>query len=329
MVWPYNASLHFMQDQCLRLDGGPVPNLRRLFEVYHENLTGKLPWWRDEVAPRIRLRAHMWEGFEIFVGLDPRLRSMPNCTDGMILVGDAAGLESTELCDGVPAAWFSADIAADVAIEALRAGDTSASFLSRYDRRIKEHPIIQWSISGRNRYDLRRAQETHDLKLLKKLVHNGWGLGGFTHMSTPLLQAVLDAVRDDPTVPVKWVKMYLRYFYNWRHGRFDGSASRGQGDAARTGPAARRHPSEAVVRSAFNGAEAALRTLRPVVRPLAGMLRPLTVMANPLMKILLPVVEPVYRRMLKVTEPLMEPVSRKLVAWVEQCDPSIFASGGE
>ena len=48
----------------------------------------------------------MWEGFEIFVGLDDRLRNMPNYTDGMILVGDAAGLESTGLCDGVPAAWF-------------------------------------------------------------------------------------------------------------------------------------------------------------------------------------------------------------------------------
>ncbi|MBC7247948.1 MAG: tryptophan 7-halogenase [Actinobacteria bacterium] len=140
MSWPYNSSLHFMQDQCLRLDGGRVPNLRRLFEVYHENLTGKLPWWRDEVAPRIRLRAHTWEGFEIFVGLDPRLRGMPNHTDGMILVGDAAGLESTELCDGVPAAWFSADIAADMAVEVLEAGDTSRRFLSLYEERVKEDP---------------------------------------------------------------------------------------------------------------------------------------------------------------------------------------------
>ncbi len=57
------------------------------------------------------------------------LRDMPNHTDGMILIGDAAGLESTELCDGVPAAWFSADIAADVAIEALRAGRHLAGFL--------------------------------------------------------------------------------------------------------------------------------------------------------------------------------------------------------
>ena len=71
----------------------------------------------------------MWEGFEIFVGLDDRLRNMPNYTDGMILVGDAAGLESTGLCDGVPAAWFSADIAADVAIEAIKANDSSAKFL--------------------------------------------------------------------------------------------------------------------------------------------------------------------------------------------------------
>jgi flavin-dependent dehydrogenase len=133
MVWPYRNSLHFMQDQCLSLDEGKVPNLKKLFEEYHGNITTKLPWWREEITPRIKLRARMFEGFEIYVGLDEKLRQMPNHTDGMILIGDAAGLENTELCDGVPTAWFSAEIAADVAIEALRAGDTSRLFLKRYD----------------------------------------------------------------------------------------------------------------------------------------------------------------------------------------------------
>ncbi len=221
MVWPYRDSVHFMQDQCLRMDGGDVPNLKKLFREYHENITTKLPWWRDEIAPHIKLRARMWEGFEIFVGLNQELRDMPNHTDGMILIGDAAGLESTELCDGVPAAWFSADIAADVAIEAIKAGDTSRSFLKRYDDRIKDHPIIQWSITAPNRYNLRFAQEHHDLKEFKKYVHNGWGLGAFNHLSTPLAKTILRFLKDDPTVITKWLRMFFRYHYNWIYERYD------------------------------------------------------------------------------------------------------------
>ena len=58
---------------------------------------------------------------------------MHNYGDGIILIGDAAGLESTELCDGVPAAWFSAEIAAKIAIMAINENDTSAKFLARYN----------------------------------------------------------------------------------------------------------------------------------------------------------------------------------------------------
>ncbi|MDD5668329.1 MAG: NAD(P)/FAD-dependent oxidoreductase, partial [Actinomycetota bacterium] len=214
MVWPYRGSIHFMQDQCLRLADGQVPNLKKLFREYHENITGKLPWWRDEIAPRIRLRARMWESFEIFVGLDRELREMPNHVGGMILIGDAAGLESTELCDGVPAAWFSADIAGDVAIEALRAGDTSRQFLARYDERIRAHPLLQWSITATNRFNLRFAQEHHDLAELKKYVHDGWGLGGFSHMSSALAETVLQALKEDPTVITAWIRMFFRYYFN-------------------------------------------------------------------------------------------------------------------
>jgi flavin-dependent dehydrogenase len=112
-------------------------------------------------------------------------------SDGMILIGDAAGLESTELCDGVPAAWFSGEIAAEVVIEAIKTGDFSKSFLQKYENRIRTHEIIQWSISGRNRYDLRTAQEKHDAKLLKKYVHDGWGLGSLSHFTGPFLKYLI------------------------------------------------------------------------------------------------------------------------------------------
>ena len=222
MSWPYRNSIHWMQDQCLTMDHGKVPNLRRLFDEYHENITTQLPWWKDEIAPNAKLRARMWEGFEIFVGLDARLRSMPNYIDGMILVGDAAGLESTGLCDGVPCAWFSADIAADVAIEAIQANDFSAKFLARYNKRIQAHPIIQWAITCNGRWNLRKAQDRHDRKELRAMINYQFGPALLTHAGTPLLEGVFHWCRKDPTVTTKWLKMFLRYYYNWEHERFGG-----------------------------------------------------------------------------------------------------------
>ncbi len=317
MVWPYRNSLHFIQDQSLETGSGKVPSLKD-FDEYHRNITGGLPWWREEVAPHIRLRARMWDGFEIFVGLDERARKMPNHTDGMLLIGDAAGLESTELCDGVPAAWFSADIAADVTIEAIRAGDTSATFLKRYDERIKAHPIIQWSISRTNRHDLRYAQQNHDIKLLRKLVHNGWGLGGFTHMSTPLLRTVLDSIADEPAIVAAWIRMFPRYYYNWLHERYDGEAS------------SRRRPRkvQTLGHRAFGKSlellDGGLARFASPLRKAAAFLAPASAAANPVMKVILPVMEPVYLAVIRFLEPLTDPLSRKLVSFVSRADPAMF-----
>jgi hypothetical protein len=209
-----------MQDQCLKI-GGKVPDLRKLFDMYHKNITSQFSWWKKKVAPHIKLRARMWEGFEIYVGLDCKLRNMPNFTNGMILIGDAAGLESTELCDGVPAAWFSAEIAAKVAIKAIKHNNTSKEFLKEYDNKIKSHPIIQWSIKARNRYDLRIAQEEHDIKKLRKYIHEGWGLGSLSRFMTPFLMLSIKTLRNDPYLLSKWIKMYFRYFNNWMHEKYD------------------------------------------------------------------------------------------------------------
>ena len=327
MIWPYRSSIHFMQDQCLRLKDGAIPNLRKLFTEYHENITTGLPWWRDEIAPRIKLRARMWEGFEIFVGLDRELREMPNHTDGMILIGDAAGLESTELCDGVPAAWFSADIAADVAIEALRAGDTSREFLARYDERIRDHPIIQWSITATNRYNLRFAQEHHSLAELKKYVHDGWGLGGFAHMSSPLVRTILRSLAHDPTVLTAWVRMYFRYYFNWLYERYDYSG--GKSEPSRNA-AAEPRAAQSVFRGMLGAADAVLKLLSPAVRAASGLLEPLSRFANPAMKVALPLIELLMKGLVKM-DPVTAPLSEKIVDMVRRSDPRIFdppARGG-
>ncbi len=321
MVWPYRESVHFMQDQCLRLEGKRVVNLRKAFDEYHERITTKLPWWKDRVAPSISLRARMWEGFEIFVGLDDELRALPNHADGVILIGDTAGLESTELCDGVPAAWFSADIAADVAIKAVRAGDTSRAFLKRYDREIKRHPIIQWSIRATNRYNLRKAQKSHDEKELKRYIHHGWGMGALAQVSTPLMRTLLLSLVKNPRVITSWIRMFFRYYYNWHHGHFDD-------DRIRTVPG-KSYP----IRKAANGKAFAvlmraldilLFVFDPLVRMVALVAIPLSWLANPLARVSLPVLEPIYARLLGATEDASDRLSKRLVAFTVGADPSVF-----
>lgn len=320
MVWPYRKSVHFMQDHCLRLDGGKVPNLKKRFKEYHDNITTKLPWWREDVAPRCKVRARMWEGFEIYVGLDPELKRMPNHDDGILLIGDAAGLESTELCDGVPAAWFSADIAADVAIAAIRAGDTSKAFLKQYDDRIKDHAIIQWSISAKNRYNLRYAQEQKDPRLLKKYIHYGWGMGQLTHSLSPILKLTFRFIQKDPTVIVKWIKMYFRYYQNWIYNVYDfqGREERPYDDTRRP------RIGEAIFRFFVGGLEFLLRLLRPIVQLLAVVGFYLSGLANPIMKLLLPIIRPLYKLLRKPLAPLGNGLSEKLVRFLKTADPKLF-----
>lgn len=319
MVWPYRESLHFIQDQCLKTDRRGSPGIKDEFDEYHDNITSKLPWWRDEVAPLIELRARMWDAFEIYVGLDEGLRAMPNHTDGMILIGDAAGLESTELCDGVPAAWFSAEIAADVAIEAIRRGDTSAAFLAKYDERIRAHPIIQWSISRTNRHDLRYAQQAHDEKLLKELIHSGWGLGGFAHITSPLVRMVMDSISEEPTIITGWIRMFFRYYYNWRNDRFDGRGAMSSG-----APPPVRRPAQKAFKGTLDAIERLLELASPLVSGAAAFLAPVSVLANPVMKALLPVVEPFYLRAIKKMEPVTDRLGDRLCEFVAGADPSIF-----
>jgi len=320
MVWPYRNSLHFMQDQCLRLEKGKVPNLNKLFKEYHSNITQKLPWWQNLVEPRAKLRARMWDGFEIYVGLNEKLRNMPNHTDGMILIGDAAGLESTELCDGVPAAWFSAEIAANVAIEAIKANDTSKKILRKYDRKIKTHPIIQWSISGRNRYNLRLAQKEHSLKKLRKCIHNGWGLGSLTHFTTPFLKVLLSYMNNDPTIITKWIKMFFRYYYNWVYESYDYSKKR---KIERVSSKKLRKMEKKFTRY-LRLIDSLLISLRKRRKLLSVIIIPFSNSLNTLLKKILPIFEPIYLFTLKLLNPISNQLNNKILKFTEYANPSIF-----
>ena len=244
---------------------------------------------------------------------------MPNHTDGMILVGDVAGLESTELCDGVPQAWISADIAADVAIEALKANDTSRSFLSRYDKKIKAHSILQWSISGTNRFNLRYAQKEHDLKKLKKSVHNGWGLGALTHLSTPLIKTICRHIIVNPLILIKWRKMFHRYYFNWHHERFDYSEL-----PASSGKEWKGWKGDARFCAWFRPGKVFTVIIIPIIWILAILLFPLAGTLNLAMKIILPVIEPIYSGFLRISAPLAGWLSRRKVDRLTNSNPSLF-----
>lgn len=324
MVWPYRESLHFIQDQCLKIRGNIVPNMKKTFDLYHKNITNKLPWWRILVSPHIKLRARMWEGFEIFVGLNTKLRRMENYGNGILLIGDAAGLESTELCDGVPAAWFSAEIAANIAIEAIKKRNLSKSFLKRYDLEIRKHPLIQWSISGTNRHNLRYAQETHDFKLLKKHVHKGWGLGTMTHIATPLLQMIFSHINQDPTILTKWLKMFSRYYQNWVHERYDYTNNRNEALNLATKAHYKFSFNEKLFDLSIKFINNSIKSMGFYSKHFNGFIRSVINAANQMMKLLLPLFEPIYRRLLWLSRPLTEKISQKIVDFVSTANPILF-----
>jgi electron transfer flavoprotein-quinone oxidoreductase len=321
MVWPYRDSLHFIQDQCLKIQESMVPNLKKAFELYHRNITEKMPWW-GEIEPNPKLRAKMWQCFEIYVGIDKELRNMPNFNNGIILIGDAAGLESTELCDGVPAAWFSAEIAAKVAIDAISHDDVSADFLKRYDDLIKAHPLIQWSISGKSRFNLRFAQRSHDINLLRKIIHNGWGLGALIHFTGPFLQIFLSYFSKDKYIVKKWVLLFFRYYQNWLFNSYGDPQNKIRKIQEKIKSKKRRSIILKILYSLI------LKLSTPLVRFLIMIGRnflPLTVnKINPLISRLLPKIEPVYLYLLRRLEPFGTAVSKKLIEFIWRVDPSYF-----
>ena len=321
MLWPYRESIHFIQDQCLVLENNKIPNLKKNFQTYHKNITSKLPFWKNNVAPYAKLRAKMFQGFEIFVGLKKNLRNMPNYTDGMLLIGDAAGLESTELCDGVPSAWFSAEIAAKVAISAIEASDFSASFLSIYDMQIKDHPIIQWSISGRNRHDLRFAQKSHDKEELKKYVHNGWGLGALTHFSTPLIQMIVKILREHPEIVKRWIKMYFRYFQNYLYNDYGTKISKYRYNQIRKN---RNSKNEVLFRCFLIFIDLIMKIIVTFYKMFKRLI-PSVEFINPFVKRILPQFEPLFIKLINLLEPLLNLLSKKIIKFTQYANPYLFS----
>ncbi len=221
-IFTYRESIHPGLGQFLVTEG-KVPDLARLLPEYFENFTSKVERWKNDIAPKVKLRAVMWDVCPIYAGLLPDMRKMPIYGDGMLIIGDAAGLEASAFGDGVPNAWFSADIAADVAIEAVRAGDTSRNFLWRYESRVKEHPYITYITADRRRWDLRNVLASRSEREFRSRINDHWGIGAFRYryVGKPLSCSIAQSLRKDPLVMARWVEMYRRYYCNWVENKFD------------------------------------------------------------------------------------------------------------
>jgi flavin-dependent dehydrogenase len=218
----YRNSIHPGLGQFL-ITEGKVPNVAKLLGEYFDNFTEKVTRWTKDIAPFTKLRGVMWDICPIYAGLIPEMRSMPIYGDGYLILGDAAGLEASAFGDGVPNAWFSAEIAADVAVDAINAKDTSKSFLKKYENKIKAHPFIMHCITDSRRWDMRSMLESKDYEELKKRIRDHWGIGSFrySNMGGPFLKACACAIRKNPMVIVKWINMFKRYFKNWELERFE------------------------------------------------------------------------------------------------------------
>ncbi|WP_287155703.1 NAD(P)/FAD-dependent oxidoreductase [Candidatus Solincola tengchongensis] len=208
-IFPYRESIHMTIGRFLKGEEG-VPVLAKELDAYYRRFF-QVDRWREMYAPRTELRARIWDTCPIYAGLYRDMRSMPTFGDGVLLIGDAAGLEAAAIADGVPSAWFSAEMAAETAIEALRAGDTGASFLSRYQRRLEEHPLIPALISDTHRRDLAWARRSGDEAEMRRRVNQGWGIRLMGHLALPVLRAVYREMRRDPRVLKNWLDMFNRY----------------------------------------------------------------------------------------------------------------------
>jgi flavin-dependent dehydrogenase len=218
----YRNSIHPGLGQFL-VTRGEIPNVARLLREYFDNFTDKVERWKRDIAPRVKLRSVLWDVCPIYAGLLEETREMPIYGDGLLIIGDAAGFEASAFGDGVPNAWFSAEIAADVAIEAVRRGDISRSVLAAYEERIKAHPFIMHTITDFRRWDMRRLLLTRDEAEFKRKVRDHWGIGAFrySNMGGPCMKAARDMIKQNPTVIRSWVNMFRRYFKNWENESFD------------------------------------------------------------------------------------------------------------
>jgi len=112
----------------VRLGVGVIrPDVDADAREYLDSFTERLPSLAPAFAGASAVEYHT--GLFPSEGVAPRFASA-----GLLATGDAAGHGSTLVGEGIRFAIYSGRMAGEVAAEAVRAGDTSAEFLARYER---------------------------------------------------------------------------------------------------------------------------------------------------------------------------------------------------
>jgi electron transfer flavoprotein-quinone oxidoreductase len=151
--------------QALRADGA------QLLQTYFDNLF-KTRRWREDFEPHVKLRAKKFATVPLYGNLFEEVIAQPCYASGMLMAGDAGAFQ-TPIGHGVGPAWISGDIAADVAIEALRDNDVSADYLKTFDERCKAHPLLSWMLTCTARNDLTKIPQE-----LPWIINGVWNLLG-------------------------------------------------------------------------------------------------------------------------------------------------------
>jgi flavin-dependent dehydrogenase len=125
-------------------------------------------------------------------------------TDGLMLVGDAAGFPEPFLASGVYEAMYSGKLAAEVAAEAVEKGDTSKHFLRRYYERVLASPIGKQFELGKEVRTLFGLFFTDEkfFELVTDLLNFGWiGMSNLAYPYVVSLRKVVPALLDNiPTL---------------------------------------------------------------------------------------------------------------------------------
>ena len=136
-------------------------------------------------------------------------------TDGLMLVGDAAGVPEPFLASGIYEAMYSGRLAAEVAAEAIENGDTSKGFLKLYYDRLEASPVGQQFVGGkqvRAMFDLSLTEPggreiAELLRFTTALLWGAWA--NTTYPASVTVPLMIPAIMDRLPIIGKVLGLYL------------------------------------------------------------------------------------------------------------------------
>jgi flavin-dependent dehydrogenase len=146
----YKTSFHFGMGMAMPYVADQRIDFDKLYEQFFQH-----DYWKTHFS-QAKLRTRMWRPYPLYCGLERDMKGNDRTTgNGMMVIGDAAGFEPAGTGMGIHTAMLSGKMAAEVAADAISKGDTSDSFLKRYEEMWKSS-LIYDAVNERTRRDLTR-----------------------------------------------------------------------------------------------------------------------------------------------------------------------------